>query len=200
MIDCVQNTEEWRQARLGVITASMFHKIVTPTKCEYSKQADDYENALASEIITGDPSEDFGGTYWTNRGHELEPDAIDFYKFQNDLEITHGGFVLSDCGGYGASPDAFVGEEGLLEIKCLSPKEHFWTLINPSDHKDRWPQLQGQLMVTERAWVDILFYHPKMKPSIKRIERDEDYISKLRTAVEKSVLNIKEKVSKYNEC
>lgn len=44
-----------------------------------------------------------------------------------------------------------------------------------------WVQLQGQLYVSERKWVDIVSYHPKLvdlKVCI-RVERDEDYISAL---------------------
>ena len=52
-------------------------------------------------------------------GKALEPDARACYAFHADCEPQTVGFVLRDedrmCG---ASPDALVGESGLLELKC----------------------------------------------------------------------------------
>ena len=54
ILDCEQGSEEWFKARLGVPSASNFHRVITPTG-KLSSQVDSYVNTLASEIITGQP-------------------------------------------------------------------------------------------------------------------------------------------------
>jgi hypothetical protein len=45
------------------------------------------------------------------------------------------------------------------------------------------PQLQGQLYVTGRQWVDIVAFHPEMPTVVIRVERDNDYIKALDEAL-----------------
>lgn len=225
--DVVQNTPEWHKARLGKATASMFSRIITAVKGDPSAQMQDYANQLAAEIITGDPTDDFKGNVWTERGHELEPEAIAAYTMLRDnAEVEHGCFCSNDEETYGASPDNFVKipvyrtveitdldeagnvigsheetaqdgwDEGLLEIKCKMPKNQISVLRNPVVSRDHWPQLQGQLLVTGRKWVDIMYYHPKLPPQIIRVERDEDYIAKLQVALDACVEQVKQIVNK----
>lgn len=219
--DVVQNTPEWHKARCGKATASMYDKIITAAKGEPSKQAEDYANQLAAEILTGDPTDDFKGNAWTERGHELEAEAIAAYQvLRENAEVEHGCFVCNDEETYGASPDNFVQiprsrkeevqledgiievqdvddgyDEGLLEIKCFMPKNQVRMLLKPEPDREHWPQLQGQLLVTGRAWVDIMFYHPKLPPAIIRVVRDEAYIAKLQVALDMLIKNVSEKVA-----
>ena len=46
-----------------------------------------------------------------------------------------------------------------------------------------YPQVQGQLWISERKWSDILSYHPEMPPALIRVERNEPYIELLKAAV-----------------
>jgi hypothetical protein len=194
VIDCVQGTPEWVAARVGVVTASCFDKLLTPTEGKYSAQMAEYENMIVAEILTGESQEEFGGTFHTERGKELEPEAVAYYELERGLDVTHGGFVTNDAGTYGASPDGFAGEEGLIEIKCLGGKGHVGVLLNPDKAIKHRPQIQGQLLVTGRKWVDNLFYHPKLPRLIIRVERDEEYIAKLQTALDTFTENVQKKI------
>jgi len=167
--DIVQNTPQWHKVRLGIPTASAFDQLITPVEGKPSASAALYENRLVAESITGDPIDDFGGTAWTERGHELEPEAVTYYELIKEMDVKHGAFATNDEATYGASPDCFAGEEGLLEIKCLAPHTHVGILLNPKADRKHYPQLQGQLLVTGRAWVDILFYHPKAAAFISSV-------------------------------
>jgi hypothetical protein len=80
----------------------------------------------------------------------------------------------------GASPDRLIGEDGLLEIKCPAPHTHVKTLLDQNLDRDHYPQIQGQLLVTGKKWVDIISYHPEMPSLILRVERDEAYLSTMR--------------------
>lgn len=201
----IQNTPEWEKLRAGKATASAFDKIITAAKHEPSKQAGAYANRLAAEIVTGNPISDFKGNVYTERGHELEPDAIKAYAMIRDnADVRHGGFITNDDETYGASSDNLVDisnpetgevDEGCLEIKCLWPENHVAALLNPGVEHEYWVQLQGQLLVTGRRWVDIMFYHPEIRPAIYRVERDEAFIAKLQIALDALIADVKEKVA-----
>lgn len=191
--DVLQNSEEWHRLRCGVFTASVFSKIVTPTG-KYSAQAEDIEDGIVAEIITGTPSDDFGGTKWVERGKELEGDAVKLYEMLKDCEVKHMGFVTNDDGNIGCSPDGCVGDDGLIEIKCPKPKTHVKYCITGVIEDVYKPQIQGQMLVTGRKYVDIISYHPEMKPAIIRVERDEEYIEKLSNALNQCIENVNKKL------
>lgn len=193
--DLIQGSPEWFKARLGIPTGSSFEKILTPTG-KISSQSDGYENRLVAEILTGDPIDDFAGTVWTERGNELEPEAVAYYEMTRGVETQRVGFVTDDERTFGASPDRLVGEDGILEIKCPAPHTHVTLLLEQNVDQKYYPQIQGQLMVTGRKWVDILSYHPKMPKSILRVERDEKYIAMLRDLLGMVRKNVDAKVAK----
>jgi hypothetical protein len=194
--DIEQRSPEWYALRLGKWTASSFDKLITPKTGKLSSQADAFENRCVAERITGDPIDDFGGTIWTERGKELEDEAVEYYELERNVDTEKVGFCTNDEGTYGCSPDRLVGEDGLLEIKCVAPHTLIGLLLSQDNEKEYYPQRQGQLLVTGRKWVDILFYHPKIKPLLMRVERDEDYIKLLSDALEQSNKNIEEKLAK----
>ncbi len=173
--DVEQGSVEWHQARLGIPTASDFKRIITPTGMA-SKQADDYADQLLAELISGETVESWSGSSWTERGKELEPEAALFYEQTYGVKAEIVGFVTDDKRTMGCSPDRLVGDDGLLELKCCAPKTHIGYLLNPRVDREYYPQLQGQLFVTGRKWVDIMSYHPKIPPLVIRVERDDNYL------------------------
>lgn len=174
-IDVDQNSPEWLAARIGKITASNMHKIISPAGQE-SKQVSKYVSQLIAEIIRGEPCNSFKGNENTERGHELEQEAADYYQFVKDVELKKVGFCLTDDGVIGASPDRFVCDDGILEIKTCLPEimvEQYEKTTLEQDHR---PQTQAQLFVTERNWVDTMLYCPKMTPIIVHSERNTSFI------------------------
>lgn len=182
IIDCQQGTPEWFSARLGLPTASEFDKILTPTG-KPSTQWEAYANRLLAEMLVGKPVDSFEGNGWTERGNELEPEAAKFYEFTNEIETLTVGFVTNDEGTYGCSPDRLVGNDGLLELKCPAPHTHIQYLLDKKIDQKYYPQVQGQLLVTGRAWVDLVSYHPEMPPVVIRVPRDETFIMALDDAL-----------------
>ena len=92
-----QGTIAWQQARMGIPTASGFEKIITPTG-KASTQAEAYSEKLLAEYILGYPVETFTGNAHTDRGKELEPQAVKFYEAQRELDTTPVGFCTTDDG------------------------------------------------------------------------------------------------------
>ena len=76
-----------------------------------------------------------------------------------------------------------MGADGLLEIKCPMPHTHIGYLLGEGINKDYKPQIQGQLYVCERQWLDSLSYCPPLPPKLVRIQRDEKYIVSLAEAL-----------------
>ena len=188
--DIEQGSLEWHNLRAGIPTASCFEKILTATG-KASTQGEAYANQLLAETMTGGAVESWEGNQWSKRGNELEPDAVLFYEMQMDVATEKVGFVTNY--GVGCSPDRFVGDDGLLEIKCPSPQVHVKYLLKNKMVTEYIPQVQGQLYVTGRKWCDFMAYHPEMPPLIIRVERDEEYITKLSGALGKFLATLEGK-------
>ena len=179
--ECLQGTTEWLNLRCGIPTASEFDKILTPGG-KPSKSAEPYMFKLLAERIMGHPCDEHVST-WMNRGSRMEEEAVSFYELQRDIETVPVGFISNDTLTIGASPDRLVGELGLLEIKVPAEHTHVSYLLKRAVDSAYYPQVQGQLWVSGRQWLDILSYHPEMPPALIRVERDEEFIAQLSAAV-----------------
>ena len=179
-----QRTPEWKALHLGRPTASNFHRIVTPVKGDLSKQARGYAYQLVAETLLG---RELDKPRWTTpameRGIRLEPDAIQHYCFSNDAEIQKIGFVTTDDGRVGCSPDGFIsGTRGGLEIKCPEDDNHIGIYIDGAGDEYKC-QVQGSLAVAELEFWDLHVYHPELPSFTRRTHRDELYIAKLNAAL-----------------
>ncbi len=117
-INVQQGTPEWRQARLGLVTASRASDMMARLKSgEPAKACIDYARQLAMERVTGIESEAFE-TFAMRRGKELEPLAFKWYEVNTGILCDKAGFIRHDEFEAGYSPDGLVGDYGTIEIKC----------------------------------------------------------------------------------
>lgn len=179
--DVEQGSEAWLRVRAGIPTSSMFDKIVTKSGAA-SKSATKYMNELLAERMMGHPLEEHV-SLWMMRGRELEAEAVLFYEAQRNLDTKRIGFITNDDGTIGTSPDRAVGADGLVELKVPAPHTHVHYLLARELDAEYRPQVQGQLWLTERKWVDLCSYHPEMPKALIRVERDEGFIKILREHV-----------------
>jgi hypothetical protein len=181
-----QNSTEWYRLRTGIPTASQFKRIVTPGG-KLSEQADSYMCELLAEYICGYPFDSYQSEFM-ERGALMEKEAVKAYEFQTDRDTQIVGFITSDDGMIGASPDRLVGEDRLLEIKShpQAHGKHVSYMLGRLE-KEYQPQLQGQLWITGREAVDVVSYHAQMPSVIIPVARNEQYISTLSEAVESFV-------------
>lgn len=181
IVECAQGSYEWHMARLGIPTASGFARIVTPAG-RPSAQADGYLHELVAERLLGHPLET-EAIGWMDRGLVTEAEAVRYYEMQRECDTRKVGFVTTDHGLAGCSPDRLVvGERGSLEIKCPSAAVHVGYMLDVEPRK-YWPQIQGALWVTGFDWLDFLSYCPELPPALTRYERDEMFIKVLAEAV-----------------
>lgn len=179
-----QRSDDWFRLRRGMPTASMFDMLLTPRKLEPSSQQKRLIYQLIAERFMG-ASVDLGQTHWMERGEELEPEAVAYYELHTGNTVTTGGFMVSDCGRYGASPDGRVYDDngflapmdliGGCEIKCPRETTHVEYALNPgllSEHYRH--QAAGCMLVSGTTWWDVMSYHPLLLPAvIERIEMSD---------------------------
>jgi len=161
--ELVQGSDEWRDARCGLLTASEMHLIVTPT---LKAASNDKERAhlyeLLAQRITGHVEPQYVSDAML-RGQDDEIEAVMLYA-KTYAEVEHIGFMTNDKWGFtiGYSPDALVGENGLVECKSRSQKYQIRTLTefvpNEAIDPDFMIQCQTGLMVSERDWIDLVSY------------------------------------------
>lgn len=177
-----QGSEEWFVARRGIVTASEFGTLLMSGRGGGdSKTRRTYMLKLMGERLTGDPMYHYSNDHM-ERGHEHEPDARSLYAFQTDLEPQPVGFIKN--GSVGCSPDSLVGDKGMLEIKSKLAHLHLDVLLGDAVPNEHMAQIQGQLWVAEREWCDFVSYCPKLPLFVKRVERDEAFIERIRKAVD----------------
>jgi hypothetical protein len=184
LFTCEQNSAEWHQCRMGIPTASEFATVLMQgkKKGEPSVTRRKYLLTLIGERLTGNPSGELYTNRHMERGHAMEPEARRLYCFAKDVEPQQVGFIRN--GEKGASPDSLVGNDGMLEIKTKLPHLQLELLLSKEVPKEHEAQLQGQLWVAEREWVDFVSYWPGLEPFIKRVYRDEIAIKSIELGVE----------------
>jgi YqaJ-like viral recombinase domain len=175
--DVTQYSEAYDRLKLGIPTSSNFHKIITP-QGKPSKQWREYACVLIAERLLQRRIEFYNSPAMV-RGLIVEAEAVDWYEFDQDV-ITHSiGFVTDDDATVGCSPDRLVGDDGLLEIKAPLPHTQVEYWISGAVSERFWPQLQGQLYVSRRSWVDIVCWHDVLPKVVMRVEPDEKFLKAL---------------------
>jgi|CoawatStandDraft_6_1074263.scaffolds.fasta_scaffold25301_4 putative phage-type endonuclease len=188
-----QGTEEWLKKRLGKITGSTIHKIMS-LKENSSTRAKLLQD-LTLERISGSPTKNIV-TGPMARGLELESEARSAYELKNQKVILTGFIDHPTIKEAGVSPDGLVGEDGLIEIKCLNIKNHNEIVNKQNLPKQYNLQIQFQLACTNRAWCDFVAYHPESDHSlyVKRVLPEYDLIKEIH---EKAIIFVSEVEEKY---
>lgn len=177
--DCEQTSAEWDFRRSQVITASNMSKVLAKGE---GKTRSKYARQIAAARYRGEAWKDWEGNADTERGHEWEPLAVEYYKTITGNQGYKIGFAVNfqEIGGIGYSPD-YVIDGGLLEIKSRKPDLQVELLESgkvPSEHK---AQIQTGLLVMEREWLDFVCYCKGMPTFLKRVYRDAEYLKNMLT-------------------
>lgn len=177
--DLKQGTPEWLKVRIGKFTASTAQAIASNGA---GLKTLVFEKA--AEVMTGQQKEGYTNSDM-ERGNELELIARNAYELEKGVVTTQVGFIELDE-RVGASPDGLVGEDGLIEIKCKNDSNFVRFIFdNEIDPAHEW-QMQMQLWVTGRKWVDYVLFNPNFPNPviITRVLRDEAKIKKIEVGIE----------------
>jgi len=190
IIECVQYSKEWWDAKRGIPSSSGFSNIITSTG-KPSKSAMGYAQELAAERISGFTELSYQSKAM-EEGSRREEESRLVYEMKREVEVRQVGFCLSDCGRYGCSPDGLVGDDGLLELKNRTGKVTIEHILGNKLPTSAIQQVQGQLFVTGRRWCDYVSYYPGLPMLIVRVERDEKFLAVLEDLLESFCCKLEE--------
>jgi putative phage-type endonuclease len=181
-----QRTTEWFAQRCGHLTASRIADMMARTQKGWGASRANYAAQLIAERLTGVAESGFTSAAMQH-GIDTEAAARAAYGFMQDVEVVEAPFVLHPRLAWsGASPDGFVGDDGLVEIKCPNTATHIATLRGGEIPDKYIKQMQWQMACTERDWCDFVSFDPRMPVEmqlhIQRVDRDNDLIAEIESA------------------
>ena len=194
-----QGTPEWLQARLGLLTASEMKLALTPklkianndkTRAHiYELAAQRISNYVEPHYVSDDMMR---GTY-----DEIKAKEVYTEKYG---PLTDVGFITNDNHGVniGFSPDALIGDDGIIEIKSRRYKFQVETITNDEVPEEYMLQIQTGLLVSGRKYCDFVSYAAGLPMFKKRVEPDEEYFEKIIEASLGFEDKINETIEKYH--
>lgn len=176
-----QRTPEWFAAKRGRVSASDARRVLAGRG---TRSRRDYLLKIVYDLEGAPDFADEDVKPWFTDGVYYESYARGWYSWNSDVDIVQTGFVIHDEHSWiGCSPDGLVGDDGLVEFKFRK------TLRALRDHGDKGqplaqikPQLQTQLLVTGRRWIDYVNYwrddpNEFEQGLVRRVYRDDAYIN-----------------------
>jgi hypothetical protein len=149
---------------------------------------------LLVECFTPDYAK-FLGTFWTDRGTEMEPEARKAFEAHTGLVTEQVAFVTADRWKHvvGCSPDSLLKDAAGnyvagLEIKCPSPFTHAEYIEAGELPPEYKAQVHGSMAVTGLNKWHFWSYFPGLAPFHLVVERDA-YTEKLTAALDQFVID-----------
>ena len=188
-----QGTGEWKQQRLGKVTASRVSDVIAQDQDRLGREPRQLHGRTAVRAADRRAAEQLrlGAMQW---GLDTSQSAgpSDYELMLASVEIA--GLRIGLSSRIPSSPwpvrrrTVFIGDDGLIEIKCPNTATHIETLLGPRHSRPttlrkcsfRWP-------VTGRQWCDFVSFDPRLPPAmqlfVKRVPRDQDMIENLDSEV-----------------
>ncbi|GAA0174167.1 hypothetical protein LIER_27612 [Lithospermum erythrorhizon] len=175
--DAPQRSEEWFALRKDKLTTSTFS-----TALGFWKGTRRYD-LWHEKVFSQDEQLILSATsrHAMDWGVLNEAVAIERYKKITRYDVSSYGFAIhadSQFGWLGASPDGLLGcypGGGILEVKCPynkgKPEMGLPWKTMPYYYM---PQVQGQMEIMDRDWVDVYCWTPSGS-TVFRVERDRSY-------------------------
>ncbi|ODM87997.1 Alkaline nuclease [Orchesella cincta] len=180
-------SDDWFEERGKRMTASKAGPI-----CKLKETTDN--TAMLNSILKHQKTR---GTVAMQYGSEYEKTAILDYELASGFPEGHvkkcGLVVYLEDGIYAASPDGFVGEDGIIEVKCpysiRDGKIEDWPgsssdcplkllngVLQLKTTHNHYYQIVQQLHITNRMWCDYVVWTPN-DLFVQRIERNVETLA-----------------------
>lgn len=179
--DVGQGSVDWLNARAGIITASELDAVLSAKTWEPrdSKGVKTYVARKSAERWLGraigeldGKTEYKGGAL--EQGNIKEDTAIPWYEFLNDVKLERIGFITTDDGIFGCSPDGmFPGHTSGIEIKCPYPETQAKYLLAGGVPEEYLHQVHGCMAATGADKWHFVSYHPVLPKLSVIVSRDE---------------------------
>lgn len=193
-----QGSLKWLEIHLGKATASGFDQLMTsafePRTGEMPKT---YLAKRLAEMLTGEPLPGFS-SWDTEQGTLLEEEALPWFDLEYGIPLRRVAFIEADGGRCGCSPDALIGDDAGLEIKCPRADTHVRYLIAGVLPPDYAMQVHGSLYVTGRKRWHFLSYSRHLPKFHLIVERDETIMAKIGACLKAFYANFDAALAKIN--
>lgn len=163
-----QRTTEWFKQRMGRITASSVGAILGFAPYQTKK---DVMKRMIREYQGLDA--EFKGNVATEYGTFNEAGAISEFKMETGLDVISAPFVIRDD-WLGASPDGFVSDGSIIEVKCPFGMRNGGEFKSIMDQKHYYAQIQLQLYCTELNRCYFFQWCPT-STKLEVVEYDHDF-------------------------
>lgn len=165
-----QRSEGWHKQRQGRVTGSVVGAILG--LAPYMTR----EDVLRSMVRAYHGEErEFTGNVATEYGTANEDGARFDYELETGNSVQEAYFVAWDD-WLGASPDGYIGEDGLLEIKCPYGKRNGGEFKPLDEQPHYYAQIQIQLHCCGRKYCDFWQWSPH-GTKLERVEYDPEWIN-----------------------
>ncbi len=156
-----QMTLEWIRLHFGIPTAACLDQLLTP---EFELRKGEMPKTLVykkvAEVIQNRPMIDLDkSSFMMEQGMILESEARPWFELEYEKKIRQVGFITTDDGRVGCSPDGLIeGEECGIEIKCPAAHTHVKYLVNGALPKEYAAQVFGSMYVTGfKRWMFVSY-------------------------------------------
>lgn len=192
-----QRTEDWYRIRAGRITGSRFARVMAQPE---SKVYKDLIDQLAEERRKGICLDSSYMTPAMRWGVRYEHDARLWYSTKRRRPVQQVSFVVHPKYDYiGVSPDGIVLPNGLVEIKC--PQKRTFEDIKATKKvpsRYRW-QIQGQLWVCEKEWLDFVCFYPPTQGICIRVRPDPNDFDRLDERCRRAHREVEGRLRRYRQ-
>lgn len=198
--ELIQGSDEWLEARRGMITAGSMNLVLTPTlKIANNEKERTHLYELVAQRVTGYVEPSYIGDDML-RGLEDEVYAKALYA-EKYAPITDYGMITNDKFGFvlGFSPDGMVGDDGMIECKSRRQKWQAQTIIENELPTDYRLQIQTGMLIAERQWCDFISYCGGMPMFVLRIYPDPVVQAAIREAATGFEMRIRSAQKVYEE-
>lgn len=171
--DVEQGSMEWALLRAGIPTASEMDALITPKfAVKKGDGPETYLNKKVAEKWQGGPLPQ-KQVFDMEQGQILETEAIDWFNLQYDTAVNRVGFITTDDGRAGCSPDGLLSTDCGLELKCARAETHVGYLRGGVLPDAYVIQVHASLFITGFKQWKFLSYRRGFPPFVLTIERNE---------------------------
>lgn len=177
IIDAPQRSEEWRAARVGLVTASRAADVVAAIKPGEAAARRDYRMQLVCERLTQRPQDSDYVNAEMQRGIDMEPAARAAYEAVTGEIVRETGFLRHDSLAAGCSLDGDLDDfRVVVSLKCPKSSTHLRYLRGGEMPAEYVPQMLHELFITGAEFYDFLSYDDRFPERLQtfyvRVPRD----------------------------
>jgi len=195
-----QGTGEWFNQRTGKLTASRMASAMAFLRAkagEVPKESSERKKLkveILAERLTGNIVPKYVNEAM-KFGMETEPLAKQAFEAKTGLLIKDVGFVNHPTiENLGCSPDGFVSDQSLIEVKCPNTVTHLGYIMENKIPDDYKPQMLLQCLVTERTEVWFVSFDPRVPAKHQLFVKKYIPTKEELNAVEKAAIQFLEEV------